>query len=148
MRKAVIIVLSVCLVFAVFVSTFYLAGNNIPSSEAQATAAEDAKTDAPGKIVVWNKDRDLKAFETEDNDVMSAVVTLIRAAGWTAAGNPPAGDYLLSIYDENGQATEYTIQQTDAGITLFRQKPDADGSYEKADFPAKSGGLGSYLNID
>lgn len=149
MRKAVIIILSVCMVIAIFASTLVVAGSQMADSEQQATASVQTVS----SIVVWNKNRDQKVFETTDTNVLNAVGSLIGQAAWTAVSGPPAGtgrEYILSVYNQSGQASEFTmLYQDNDDITLVKQKTDANGAYEKADFIAQSsGGLYTYFNMD
>lgn len=149
MRKAVIIILAVCMVFVIFVSTFYFIGNSASNAETQATASLSVET--ASKITVWNKNRDQKIFETEDTAVLTAVSSLISQAAWTSVSEIPASEgteYILSVYNQSGQAKEYTmIMKGNNDIALVKQKTDGTGAYEKAEFPAQSEGLSTYINI-
>lgn len=150
MRKAVFIILSVCIVVAIIASTLVLTGNRTADSEEQATASLQTIS----SIVVWNKNRDQKVFESKDTDVLSAVGSLLGEAAWTAVSEPPVGtgrEYILSVYDQSGQASEYTMLYLESNdITLIKQSTIAGGAYEKSDFTAQGGevSLSEYLKIN
>ena len=152
MRKAVFIILSVCIVVAIFASTLVLTGNRTADSEEQATASPQTIS----SIVVWNKNRDQKVFETKDTDVLNAVGSLIGEAAWIEVSEPEplidtGREYILSVYNQSGQASEFTmIHLENNDISLIKQSTASGGAYEKADFTGQGGegSLGEYLKIN
>ena len=69
MRKVIIIVIIACLVVAVIMSSIFIGGSK---SEAGASASVSK---VEGSMVVWNKERDQKLFETKDASAIGSVVT-------------------------------------------------------------------------
>jgi hypothetical protein len=148
MKRAIFIILAACLVVGILATTlFYMPG---PPADTSAPQAAVSGSEA-GQIVVWNKNRDQKVFETTDSAVLKAVAELMNNASWSSGPEPlpslEGTPYILAVYDKDGQSTQYTMYyKSNNDITLFKTGGD-ERSYQKADFPAQSGGLYTYLNI-
>jgi hypothetical protein len=148
MRKIVIIVIIACLVVAVIMSSIFIGGSK---SEVGASASV---SQVEGSMVVWNKERDQKLFETKDASAIGSVVTFIKTAKWTSVKAEPSGSsvkntYNLTVYDTQGKGEEYSLlYMNDNTIVLFYQKANTDGTYLQASFPVQAGGLNDYFKIN
>ncbi len=149
MRKVIIIVIIACLVVAVVLSSLYI---NTSGSQSSASASPSL-SEVQGSMIVWNKERDQKLYETTDASNIAKVITFIKTANWTNVKAEPTGDsvknaYNLTIYNEEGKGEEYSmLYMNDNTIVLFYQKANNDGTYLQASFPVQAGGLNDYFTI-
>lgn len=149
MKKVIVIILAACLAVATLVTALSIPGNEPETPKTQETASANEA----GKIVIWNKNRDQKLFETTDAAALDAIAGLIHNASWSSGTGPlpslEGAEYILAVYDTNGQSTQYAMfYKSNNDIALLKAQSDDNRSYEKADFPAQGGGgLYAYLNI-
>lgn len=147
MRKIVIIVVIAILVVAVVLSSVYFANSGAQQS------ASVVPSQVEGSMVVWNKERDQKLFETTDASAIGKVITFIKTADWTSVKAEPTGDsvknaYNLTIYDKDGKGEQYSmLYMSNNTIALVYLKANQDGSYLQASFPMEAGGLNDFFKI-